>query len=347
MDREKDSKIDIKSKSIEEIEEIVASLGGEKFRAKQIFHWIHKGVKNFYEMKNIPKGLLEKLDENCEIKTLELEALQVSMEDGTRKYLFKLGDGSYIESVFMKYKYGNTLCVSTQIGCRMGCVFCASTMDGLVRNLLASEIISQLYEVERDVGEKINHIVVMGMGEPFDNYENLKRFIDIIANPNGRNLSKRNITVSTCGLVPKIEKFAEDFPQVNLAISLHEPDNDSRSQLMPINRSYDLEELIKACKNYTEKTNRRITFEYTLVAGKNDSNEKIEKLINLVKGLLCHINLIPLNYVDEIGIKGSHRKRTLEIAKILEKNHIPATVRRQLGNDISGACGQLRLHNIK
>lgn len=341
--------IDLRNLSLEEMEELAVSMGQPKFRGKQVFGWIYKGVKDFREMSNLPEVFRTELAENCVIGSLKVVLVQKSKTDGTRKYLYELADGNQIESVFMKYKYGNSICVSSQAGCRMGCKFCASTRLGLARNLTAGEIISQIMEAEAESGEKIGHIVVMGTGEPFDNYENLSKFIRLVHDKNGLNIGLRNITVSTCGLVPVIKRFAEDFPQVNLAISLHGTTDEIRSSMMPINRKYSLEELFPACREYTEITNRRITFEYTLVNGVNDRDEDAARLYKLLKGMLCHINLIPLNKVDGTGFDTVSRKRAEEFRVYLEDRGIPATVRRELGSDISAACGQLRLnsHNLK
>ena len=254
-----------------------------------------------------------------------------------------MADGVSVEAVFMKYKYGNSICISSQAGCRMGCVFCASGMNGLERDLTAGEMYGEVLAVERETGEKISHIVVMGTGEPFDNYVNLSKFIRIINHPKGRNLGMRNITVSTCGLIPVIDRFGDDFPQVNLAISLHAADSSERSEIMPVNRAYPLDELIEACRRYTEKTGRRITFEYTLIRGVNDDNAHLDKLVKLLQGMLCHVNLIPLNEVREKKYRAGTRERAQEFSAALEKRGIPATVRRELGSDIDAACGQLRL----
>ncbi len=341
-------KINLKDLQFNETEALMAELEEPKFRAKQIFAWLYKGAENFAQMKNVPHSLAEKLEERgCHTGALKPVKVQVSKLDGTRKYLFELDDGNTIESVFMKYKYGNTICISLQAGCRMGCRFCASTMEGLQRNLSPGEMSEQLLAAERDTGETINHIVIMGTGEPFDNYENLSAFLRIINDKNGRNLSMRNITVSTCGIVPAIRKFAEDFPQVNLAISLHAPDNETRSEMMPVNRKYPMDRLIEACRSYTARTSRRITFEYTLVKGVNDSRSHAEKLADLLRGMLCHVNLIPLNKVEETGLDTTGRKDAEAFCSVLEKRGIPATIRRELGDDIDGACGQLRLRRKK
>ncbi|MGN1382054.1 MAG: 23S rRNA (adenine(2503)-C(2))-methyltransferase RlmN [Eubacterium sp.] len=334
---------DLRNLTEAEMQDLAKEAGQPAFRGRQLFGWVYKGRTDFREMTNLPEVFTAWLEENAELDSLKLLAHQQSKTDGTQKFLYGLKDGNAVETVFMKYKYGNTVCVSSQAGCRMHCAFCASGINGLVRSLTAGEIISQLLDTERETGEKISRIVVMGTGEPFDNYEQISRFIRILHEKDGRNMSSRNITVSTCGLVPGIQKFSEDFPQVNLAVSLHAPVSSLRDELMPVNHSYPLEELIPACRAYTEKTGRRITFEYALIRGKNDTDEMIGKLIHLLRGMLCHVNLIPLNEVSETGLLTSGRKRAEEIQKRLEESGIPATVRRQLGADIDGACGQLRL----
>lgn len=336
-------KKDLRSMTHEETVDLLISLGAPKFRGTQVFEWIGKGAENTDMMKNLPIALRKDIDENAEISGLRLTTVQKS-SDGTRKYLFELTDGNTIETVFMKYSYGNSICISSQAGCRMGCRFCASTRNGLIRNLTAGEMISQIMEAEKDTGEKINHIVIMGTGEPFDNYENVSRFLKIVNDKKGKNIGMRNITVSTCGLAPLIDKFGDDFDQVNLAVSLHAPNDEIRSAMMPVNNAYPLKELISVCRRYTKKTNRRITFEYTLVNGVNDSDECAEELIELIGGMLCHVNLIPLNKVSGTGFDTVSRKRAEEFKEILEKRGIPATVRRELGSDIDAACGQLRLN---
>lgn len=341
-------RINLKDLQLNEMETLLKGLGEPKFRAKQVFAWLYKGVDSFEQMTNVPASLKQKLQEQGgDLGILKPQKVQVSKLDGTRKYLFELADGNAIESVFMKYKYGNTICVSSQAGCRMGCKFCASTIGGLCRNLTAGEILEQLLAAERDTGEPINHIVVMGTGEPFDNYENISKFIKIINDKNGRNLGMRNITVSTCGLAPMIEKFGQDFPQVNLAISLHAPNNEIRNKMMPVNKSYSIEKLMETCRKYTQDTSRRVTFEYTLVKGVNDSKSHALELATLLKGMLCHVNLIPLNKVEETGLDTTDGKTAQEFQKTLENKGIPATIRRELGDDIDGACGQLRLERKK
>ena len=331
---------------LDEIEELMKKLGQPKFRANQIFGWIYKeagkGAADFDEMINVPADLRQKLAEISVIGLPEVLQVQESKLDGTRKYLFGLRDGNAVESVFMRYKFGNSICVSSQAGCRMGCSFCASTLGGLERNLSAGEIAGQILSAERDTGERISHVVVMGTGEPFDNYDNLAAFIRIINDPKGLNIGMRNITVSTCGIVPMIERFGDDFPQVNLAISLHGADNSRRSSLMPVNRKYPLEKLLEACRKYTDKTSRRITFEYTLVKGVNDREKDADKLAALLRGMLCHVNLIPLNTVKERDFETTGKEASNKFRERLEARGIPATIRRELGDDIDGACGQLR-----
>lgn len=338
---------DLRDMTIAEMEELALSMDQPKFRGRQLFGWIYKGKTDFREMKNLPGVFLQSLEDTCIIDSLTLIRSQESKKDGTRKFLFGLADGNAVESVFMKYKYGNSICISSQAGCRMGCAFCASGIMGLERNLTAGEMVSQVMDAETLTGEKINHIVVMGTGEPFDNYQNLSRFIKLMNCSDGFDLSMRNITVSTCGLVPGIESFARDFPQANLAISLHATEDVKRSEIMPVNKSYPLEQLIAAAKSYTEVTGRRITFEYALIHGENDSDQDMSSLCRLLRGMLCHVNLIPLNEVAETGFVSGGRKRAAECAKYLEQRGIPSTVRRQLGADIDGACGQLRLENLK
>ncbi len=352
--------INLKDLQLQELENFIKELGEPKFRAKQVFGGLYKdtgkadgssrgpgGVTDFDQMTNVPKTLREKLAERASLGILEPLQVQVSKLDGTRKYLFGLEDGNAIESVFMKYKYGNSICVSSQAGCRMGCRFCASGMDGLRRNLTPGEIIGQLLAAEKDTGEKINHVVVMGTGEPFDNYENLSAFLRLLHAPEGLNLSYRSITVSTCGIVSGIMDFGEDFPQVNLAISLHAPNDEIRSSMMPVSRAYPMDQLLDACRQYTKKTSRRITFEYTLVKGVNDQPHHGEELANKLRGMLCHVNLIPLNTVKESCLDTTERKDAEQFRDLLEAKGIPATIRRELGDDIDGACGQLRLTNCR
>lgn len=326
-----------------ELEEFVIANGQQRFRAKQIFSWLYKDIESFREMTNVPKALISILEDNFKIGSLKLVARQVSKMDGTQKFLFELEDGNQIESVFMKYKYGNTVCISTQAGCRMGCKFCASGLLGLSRNLIASEILSQVIDISRLTGEKISNIVLMGTGEPLDNYVNVSKFLRIIHQPDGYNLSMRSITISTCGLVDKFDMLSNDFPQINLAISLHSATDKKRNQIMPINKKFPISFVIDKAREYVKKTGRRISFEYTLVKGFNDDTEDMDALAKLLKNLNCHVNLIPLNEVSKTGLVTSGRRRAEECIEILSKKGINATVRRQLGADIDGACGQLRL----
>ncbi len=334
---------DLRSMTLAEMKELARSLGQPAFRGAQLYGWIYKGETDFRRMHNLPEIFIQKLEAEYTADPLTLLREQRSSYDGTRKFLFSLDGGDAIESVFMKYHYGNSVCISSQAGCRMGCSFCASGMKGLARDLTPGEMISQVMDIQKITGEKVNHVVVMGTGEPFDNYENLSRFLYLLHDDGGFGLSMRNITVSTCGIIPGIRRFSEDFPQVSLAVSLHAADNRRRSEIMPVNRSYPLEQLIDAVRRYTEVTSRRVTFEFALIHGVNDRQEDVNQLVRLLRGLLCHVNLIPLNEVRGTGLKSSGRKRAEEIRTELESRGIPATVRRQLGADIDGACGQLRL----
>ena len=325
----------------EELETAVSELGEKKFRASQIFGWLAKGVVCFDDMKNIPAVLRAGLAERYYIGIPEAVRRQES-KDGTVKCLFEFADGTQAESVFMKYEYGNSICISSQSGCRMGCTFCASTMDGLDRSLSGGEMLAQVLAMRNLTGEDIGHVVVMGMGEPFDNYNQLSRFIRLIHDRKGYDLGLRNITVSTCGIIPKIREFAVDFPQVNLAVSLHAPNQKLREKTMPVARKYGYEELLRACREYTEITGRRITFEYAVIDGVNDSTECAEELASKLKGWLSHVNLIPLNEVRGREYKTANGKSVASFKKILEKNGVAVTVRRTLGSDIDAACGQLR-----
>ena len=337
--------VNIKQLNKKELEEILVSLGEKPFRAKQIREWILKGAMSFDEMTNLSKALKTKLSDVCVFESLAIEKEQIS-SDGTRKYLFKAPDGAYIESVFMKYEYGNSVCLSTQVGCNMGCRFCASTLRGKERDLKAWEMLDQFLMMKRATGEELSHIVLMGMGEPLDNYEEVKAFLTEIHDPSGINLSYRNITLSTCGIIPMIERFSDDFPQVNLAISLHASSQEERLKIMPIAKAYPLPALMDACRAYTEKTSRRISYEYTLIEDKNDSEQNAKDLADLLRGQLCHVNLIPLNPVAETGLSGTDRTKAKIFAEKLEKLGIPATVRRRNGADIDAACGQLRRKSV-
>lgn len=327
----------------EEIGNFLLGIGEEKYRANQIFAWMSKGVYRFEQMKNLPKVLREKLEEIAFVEQLLMEKVQISKKDGTRKYLFGLKSGNSIESVFLKYNYGNSVCISSQAGCRMGCSFCASAIGGVVDNLTPGEMLDQLLAIRNDVGEEIGNLVVMGTGEPFDNYYNLSKFLNIIHAKEGLNMGYRSITVSTCGIIPKIEAFGRDFPQVNLAISLHSANDEIRSSLMPINKKYPVDALIEACRNHVKLTGRRITFEYALIKGVNDGKSHGEELAKKLKNLLCHVNLIPLNPVEELDYRSSAKEKAEKFAEILKSKGIQVTIRRSLGTDIDGACGQLRL----
>ena len=334
---------DIKSLTTEELKEEIKSLNLPAFRAGQIYKWLHKvGVSYFEEMTDLSLDLRKKLDESYYISSCEIEQKYVSKLDETVKYLFRLHDGEYIESVIMKYKYGYTICVSSQVGCKMGCRFCASTLAGFKRNLTAGEIESQLHAAQRDLGIRISNIVLMGIGEPLDNYDNVMRFIRNVNNENGLNISMRDITLSTCGLVDKIYKLMKEEIPITLTISLHAPNDEIRSKTMPINDKYGVDEVIKACKDYYNKTSRRISFEYTLIKGVNDSRENALELAGKLKGFNCHVNLIPVNNVEERGNVPSSQKDINSFCEILKSKGINATIRRTLGKDINASCGQLR-----
>lgn len=336
-------KTDVRSLNLAELTEFVGSLGEKAFRAKQIYQWLHeKQVSSFAEMTNIPKSLIEKLEENSILVELEIETIQISKIDGTRKYLFLLSDGNLIESVLMRYKHGNSVCISSQVGCRMGCRFCASTLDGLVRGLTPSEMLEQIYQIGKDIGERISNVVVMGTGEPMDNFDNFLKFVELLTDENGLNISQRNITVSTCGIVPKMKQLADHKLAITLALSLHASSQEKRAELMPVANRYELSEVIDACKYYFEQTGRRVTFEYSLVAGVNDTKEDAVRLTKLVHGMNCHVNLIPVNPIKERDFKQPEHGAVLEFKNKLEKNGINVTIRREMGRDIDGACGQLR-----
>ena len=338
-----DNKIDIKSLNLEELTGFIVKNGEKAFRAKQVYQWLHvKQVDTFDEMTNLSKAFREKLEQLCYITDLHQEAVQISKIDGTRKYLFLLEDGNVIESVLMRYKHGNSVCISSQVGCRMGCRFCASTLDGLVRGLKPSEMLDQIYKIGKDIGERISNVVVMGTGEPMDNFDNLLKFIELLTDENGLNISQRNLTVSTCGIVPRMRELADRQLAITLALSLHASNQQKRLELMPVANKYSISEIMDACSYYIEKTGRRITFEYSLVKGENDGSEHALILADLVKGMNCHINLIPVNPIKERDYRQSDTKSIKKFKDILEKNRIQVTVRREMGRDIDGACGQLR-----
>lgn len=334
------AKIDLKSKTIPEIEAFLAELGEPKFRAKQIFVWMHKGVESFDEMTNLSKALREKLNELCTLTVPRVERKQVSKLDGTIKYLWMLEDGNCVETVLMRYKHGNTVCVSSEIGCAMGCAFCASTIGGLVRRLTAAEILSQVIFTQKDSGLPISNIVLMGIGEPLDNFDNVMRFLELVNHPDGMNIGMRHISLSTCGLVDKIDKLAELQLQLTLSVSLHAPDDATRLQIMPVNRAVGVERLFDCCRRYFETTGRRISYEYAMIDGVNDSDAQADLLARHLKGTPGHVNLIPLNDVRESKLKPS--KRVSAFQKRLESYGITVTVRRKLGGDIDASCGQLR-----
>ena len=342
------AKIDIKSMNIAELENLLKELGEPKFRAKQIFDWLHaKQVDSFEEMTNLSKGLREKLSETAAINGVEIVRKLVSQIDGTRKYLFALSDGAIIESVLMKYEHGNTVCISTQVGCRMGCKFCASTLDGVERGLTAGEMLSQIYAIQKDCGERVHGTVLMGSGEPLDNYDNVVKFLRLINDPKGQNMGQRHITLSTCGLVDKMYDLAEEDLQITLAVSLHAPNDGIRTQTMPIAKVYSMDKLLQACRDYADKTKRRITFEYALIHGVNDGDEHAWELVKKLRDMLCHVNLIPVNDVKERNYVKSTAERVKRFAGILNENGVETTVRRKLGSDIDAACGQLRRSHMK
>ena len=333
---------DIKSMTLEELRQALTGLGEKPFRAKQLYEWIHRKLAVSYdEMTNLSKHLREKLEKEYPLTVLEAVDVQVSKQDGTCKYLFRLEDGNVIESVLMRYHHGNSVCISSQVGCRMGCKFCASTIGGLTRNLRSSEMLDQIYRIQRLSQERVSNVVVMGTGEPLDNYENLLRFIELLTGEDGLHISQRNLTVSTCGLVPKIRQLADEKLQITLALSLHAPNDEKRKELMPIAYKYTMDEVLDACRYYFQKTGRRITFEYSLVRGVNDFEEDACQLARQIQDINCHVNLIPVNPVKERSFRQSTRQ-AVENFKIKLECGINVTIRREMGSDIDGACGQLR-----
>lgn len=334
--------IDLKDFSFSELQEYLVSIGEKKFRGGQIFKWLHQGVTSYDEMTDISKGLREKLSEESYVSNLEIERKLVSKLDGTVKYLFRLPDGNCIESVVMRYHHGITICISSQVGCRMGCRFCASTIGGLYRSLTAGEILNQVIFAQKDLGERISNIVIMGIGEPLDNYDNIVKFLRNVNDEHGLNIGLRHITLSTCGIVPNILKLADEDMPITLTISLHGPNDKIRESIMPVNKKYKIAELIDACKYYFEKTGRRISFEYSLIKGVNDSIKNAEELAKLVKPLNAHVNLIPVNNVEERDYKQGTKDEINSFLKRLTDLGINATIRRELGSDISASCGQLR-----
>ena len=343
MQNDEKLKVDIKSLNYNELEEFIIARGEKKFRAKQLYEWLHvHHVASYEEMTNIPKKLVEMLEDECVLVSHKQVRMQESKIDGTRKYLFALADGNMVESVWMKYEHGNSVCVSSQVGCRMGCRFCASTIDGLVRNLTPSEILDQIYRIESDTKERVSNVVVMGTGEPMDNYDNIVKFIRMLSDEHGLNISQRNITVSTCGIVEKIKQLADEELAITLAISLHAYNQEKRREIMHVANKYDLSEVMDACRYYFEKTGRRITFEYSMIAGVNDTKEDAKGLGDLLKGMNCHINLIPVNPIAERDYKSPDKNKAFAFQKMIEKYVKFVTIRREMGRDIDGACGQLR-----
>ena len=335
-------KVDIKSLDMQQLTEYVISMGLKSFNAKQIYSWLHqKNAESFDEMTNLSKAVREQLGESCTLTKLEIAQKQVS-KDGTIKYLYRLADGNCIESVLMKYEHGNSISVSSQVGGRMGCKFCASTQGGKVRDLATSEILSQIYTTEADTGERISNIVLMGIGEPLDNYDNVIRFIKIISSAEGKNISQRNISLSTCGIVPKIYELAKLKLGITLSISLHATTNEARKRTMPVTNAYPLEQLMQACRDYTKTTGRRISFEYAMIKGENDTQEDAVRLSKLLSGFINHVNLIPVNPVDGSPFTQSDAKIIRDFQQKLTQLNVNATIRRRLGQDISAACGQLR-----
>lgn len=332
----------IKSMTLSMVAQLLRDMGQPAFRAKQLYTWLHKGVRSYEEMTNLPKNLRDALAQAYPICAPEVVRKQESQKDGTIKYLWRLSDGNCVETVLMRYHYGNTVCISTEVGCRMGCAFCASTLGGLVRKLEPFEMLDQVLFTQVDSGLPVSHIVLMGIGEPLDNFENVMRFLELVNSSEGMNISMRHISLSTCGLVPGIQKLAEKKLQLTLSVSLHAPTDAIRDTIMPVNRAYPTEELLQACKNYYEKTGRRISFEYAMINGINDTEEAAKTLLRRLKGLPAHMNLIPLNHVEESPLKPSTRQAVQRFQQILENGGIPATVRRTLGSDIDASCGQLR-----
>ena len=334
--------MNLKSQTLTELSALFKDMGEPAFRAKQVYKWLHSGVRTYDEMTNIPQSLRRKLAESYPIYAPEAVRKQESARDGTIKYLWKLSDGNCVETVLMRYHYGNTICISTEVGCPMGCAFCASTLGGLVRRLEPYEMLDQVLFTQIDSGLPVSHIVLMGIGEPLDNFDNVMRFLELVNSEEGMNISMRHISLSTCGLVPKIDALAEKKLQISLAISLHGPNDEVRNRIMPVNKAYPIDTLLAACRRYYEATSRRIHFEYAMIDGVNDSEEAARELLRRLKGLPAHVNMIPLNHVEESPLKPSSRKAVARFQKILEDGGVTATVRRTLGGDIDASCGQLR-----
>ena len=334
--------MNLKSLTQPELAAVLKELGQPAFRAKQVYTWLHKGVRSYEEMTNLPKALREVLSEKYPIHAPNAVRKQESKKDGTIKYLWELADGNCVETVLMRYHYGNTVCISTEVGCRMGCAFCASTLGGLVRRLEPHEMLDQVLFTQIDSGLPVSHIVLMGIGEPLDNFDNVLRFLELVNSPDGMNISMRHISLSTCGLVPKIDELAKKKLQISLAISLHGPNDEIRNKIMPVNKAYPIEVLLEACRRYYDATGRRIHFEYAMIDGVNDSEANAKELLRRLKGLPAHVNMIPLNHVEESPLKPSSKAAVARFQKILEDGGVTATVRRTLGGDIDASCGQLR-----
>ena len=334
--------MNLKNCNQQELADIFKELGQPAFRAKQVFTWLHKGVRSYEEMTNLPKALRDTLTEAYPIHAPKVVRKQESKRDGTIKYLWELADGNCVETVLMRYNYGNTVCISTEVGCRMGCAFCASTIGGLVRRLEPYEMLDEVLFTQLDSGLPISRIVLMGIGEPLDNFDNVMRFLELVNDENGMNISMRHISLSTCGLVPKIDELAKRKLQISLAISLHGPNNEIRSKVMPVNKAYPIEELLDACRRYYAATSRRLHFEYAMIDGVNDREEDAKEILRRLKGLPAHFNLIPLNHVEESPLKPSSKANVARFQKLLEEGGITVTVRRTLGGDIDASCGQLR-----
>ena len=339
--------IDLKSLSLQEMTDVLKAMGQPAFRGKQVFTWLHKGARSFEEMTNLPKALRDQLAAECILTVPKVARKQVSHQDGTMKYLWELSDGNCIESVLMRYHHGNTVCIYSQVGCRMGCAFCASTIAGKVRDLTPAEMLDQVLFTQLDSGMEISNIVLMGIGEPMDNLDTVLKFLELVNHPDGMNIGMRHISLSTCGLVPMIDELARLKLQLTLSVSLHAPNNETRSSIMPVNRRYPLEELMPACRRYFKATGRRISFEYAMIRGVTDTRECARQLIGLLKGFNCHVNLIPLNHVEGSPLIPSTKEDVRRFQNELIKNGLNATVRRSLGGDISASCGQLRRQRNK
>ena len=337
----------LKSMTLAEMTEYFKEKKMPAFRAKQVYSWLHKGVRSYEEMTNIPQPLRQQLQQEHPLYAPQAVRKQESRLDGTIKYLWQMADGNCVETVLMRYHYGNTVCISTEVGCLMGCAFCASTLGGLVRRLEPHEMLDQVLFTQLDSGQPVSHIVLMGIGEPLDNFDNVMRFLELVNSPEGMNISMRHISLSTCGLVPKIDELAQRKLQISLAISLHGPNNEKRSRIMPVNKAYPIEQLLDACRRYYDITSRRIHFEYAMIDGFNDTEEDAKELLRRLKGLGAHVNLIPLNHVEESPLKPSSKKAVARFQQILESGGVTATVRRTLGSDIDASCGQLRRKQAK